>query len=107
MDCAWTLQVSIFKYDIIYSLTIFIVDNLYIGDFYNNRVRKVAASTSVISTIAGTGTAGYSGDDGPATIASLNHPVGVAVDASGKPNLIAIFHLMSADRILYRQCLRQ
>ncbi len=59
------------------------LDNLYIGDNYNNRVRKVTPSTSIISTIAGTGTAGYSGDNGLATSAKLNYPTGVAVDTSG------------------------
>ena len=86
MGCAWTLQVSIRKHIVNHSLTIFVADNLYIGDFYNHRVRKVDASTSVISTIAGTGTGSYSGDDGPATSASLRYPFGVAVDASGKPD---------------------
>ena len=37
----------------------------------------------MITTVAGNGTAGYSGDNGPATAAELNGPVGVAVDAAG------------------------
>ncbi len=49
----------------------------------NNRVRKITASTSVISTYAGTGTGGYSGDNGLATSAALRTPVGVAIDSSG------------------------
>ena len=57
---------------------------MYIADHLNVRVRKVTASTSVISTIAGTGSASYSGDGGQATSAALNYPVGVAVDTSGK-----------------------
>ena len=57
---------------------------MYIADHLNVRVRKVTASTSVISTIAGTGSASYSGDGGQATSAALNDPVGVAVDTSGK-----------------------
>jgi hypothetical protein len=56
--------------------------NLYIGDSQNHRVRKVAVG-GTISTVAGTGTAGYSGDGGPATSAQLNYPIGVAVDSSG------------------------
>jgi uncharacterized protein (TIGR03437 family) len=56
--------------------------NLYIADQYNNRVRKVAAS-GVITTVAGNGVAGFSGDGGPATSASLNNPAGIAVDSSG------------------------
>ena len=58
--------------------------NLYIGDHYNHRVRKITAATSVISTIAGTGSNAYNGDNGQATSATLYHPIGVAVDASGK-----------------------
>jgi sugar lactone lactonase YvrE len=57
--------------------------NLYVGDFYNNRVRKVTAG-GTISTVAGTGTAGYSGDGGPAASAQLNAPSSVAVDAAGR-----------------------
>ncbi len=48
------------------------------------RIRKVAASTSIISTIAGTGASSYSGDNGQATSAALYNPTGVAVDSSGK-----------------------
>ena len=55
--------------------------NLYIADGLNNRVRKV--SGGVISTVAGNGTAGYTGDKGPATSAELNNPTGVALDSSG------------------------
>ena len=59
------------------------IGNVYIGDLYNNRIRKV--STGIISTIAGSSTSdGYSGDDGAATSATLDSPTGVAVDASGR-----------------------
>ena len=57
--------------------------NLYIADFNNNRVRKVDAVTGIITTVAGNGTAGFSGDGGPAVSASLNHPYRVSVDSSG------------------------
>ncbi len=57
----------------------------------NNRIRKVLASTSVISTIAGTGSTSFSGDNGLATSATLYYPVGVAVDASGKIDLLESF----------------
>ncbi len=57
--------------------------NLYIGEYGNHRIRKITASTSVISTIAGTGSAGLSGDNGPATSAAICNPVGVAVDTTG------------------------
>ena len=46
-------------------------------------IREVVKATGIIVTVAGTGTAGYSGDNGPATAAQLNQPNGVAVDASG------------------------
>ena len=53
-----------------------------ISDAGNARVRSVSA-TGVISTIAGTGTSGYSGDGGPATAAKLAYPAGLARDSSG------------------------
>jgi trimeric autotransporter adhesin len=57
--------------------------NIYIADFYNYRIRMVTKSTGIISTVAGTGSSGYSGDGGLATSAALNYPYGVAIDASG------------------------
>jgi len=57
--------------------------NLYIADAENNRVRKVTAATGVITTVAGTGVIGFSGDMGPATSAQLWAPWGVALDANG------------------------
>ena len=57
--------------------------NLYIADYFNNRIRKVTASTGIISTVAGNGTAGFAGDGAAATAASLNGPKGVAVDGAG------------------------
>ena len=57
---------------------------MYIADTNNNRIRKVTVSTGIITLIAGTGTSSYSGDDGAATSATLNYPMGVALDASGR-----------------------
>jgi Thrombospondin type 3 repeat/NHL repeat len=57
--------------------------NLYIGQPSLHRVRRVDAVTGVITTVAGNGIAGYSGDGGPATSASLRVPNGLAVDAGG------------------------
>ena len=56
--------------------------NLYIADYGNNRIRKVDSS-GIITTVAGNGTAGYSGDGGAAASAKLSSPTGVAVDGSG------------------------
>jgi BACON domain-containing protein/NHL repeat-containing protein len=56
--------------------------NLYIVDQGNQCIRKVSA-TGTISTIAGNGQAGLTGDGGPATSASLNGPISVTVDAGG------------------------
>jgi sugar lactone lactonase YvrE len=56
--------------------------NLYIADNGNHRVRKVTPG-GTISTVVGNGTAGYSGDGGPAASARLNLPAGLAVDSSG------------------------
>jgi GT2 family glycosyltransferase/DNA-binding beta-propeller fold protein YncE len=53
--------------------------DLYIADMHHNRVRKVDARTHIITTVAGNGTWGHSGDDGPATAAQFAGPAGVAV----------------------------
>jgi DNA-binding beta-propeller fold protein YncE len=55
--------------------------DVYIADMHHNRIRKVDAKTHIITTVAGTGKWGYSGDDGPATEAMLAGPAGVAVVA--------------------------
>jgi hypothetical protein len=57
--------------------------NLYLADSANNAIRKVSAGTGLISTVAGNGTAGYSGEGVVATGAELNAPTGVAVDGAG------------------------
>lgn len=56
--------------------------NVYIADYNNDRIRKVT-SAGIITTIAGTGAIGYTGDGGAATAAELNGPTGIAVDAAG------------------------
>jgi sugar lactone lactonase YvrE len=57
--------------------------NLYIADEANNRIRKITVSSNEITTIAGIGSTTFSGDNGPATSATLSRPVGIALDASG------------------------
>jgi uncharacterized protein (TIGR03437 family) len=56
---------------------------LYVTDTNNNRIRKIAPD-GIITTIAGVGLSGYTGDGGPATNATLSFPHGIAVDTSGK-----------------------
>lgn len=68
--------------------------NIYFDDYQNSVIRKISASTGVISTIAGTGIAGYSGDGGPATSEELSMPFGVAIDDTG--------YLYIADTANYR-----
>jgi len=65
------------------SVTLDGAGNLYIADSLHNRVRKVAASTGTISTIAGNGNPTYTGDYGPAASATLSTPSGVAMDGAG------------------------
>ena len=55
--------------------------NVYFADQHN--VLKLAAKTGVVTVVAGSGTPGYSGDNGPATGAQLNQPHSVAVDSAG------------------------
>jgi sugar lactone lactonase YvrE len=68
--------------------------NLYIADTENHRVRRVDATSRIITTVVGNGVAGYSGDGGPATSASLDAPTAVAVDRLG--------HLLIADTLSHR-----
>ena len=70
---------------------------MYIADDANNVVRMVTKSTGIISTVAGTGVAGYSGDNGPATRATLSNPVGVAVDVNAR-----ILYIASAGKNVVR-----
>ena len=60
------------------------IGNVYIAATDNHRIRKVTVSTGIITTIAGTGSGSYSGDNGAATSAALYEPKGVALDASGR-----------------------
>ena len=73
------------------------IGNVYITDHNNNRIRKVTVSTGIITTIAGTGDASYSGDNGAATSATLYAPNGVALDASGR---ILYYCLLRCYRVI-------
>ena len=65
------------------ALAIDYLGNVFIADYFDHRIRRVDAGTGVITTVAGNGIAGYSGDGGRATGASLKYPSGVAVDNQG------------------------
>lgn len=58
------------------------IGNIFIADTYNHRIRKVDTN-GIITTIIGNGIAGFSGDGGPASLAQLNEPNGIAVDNIG------------------------
>lgn len=59
------------------------VNNIFIADYENNKIRKVSASTGIITTIAGNGSAGYSGDGGLAINARLSGPLRLFGDSAG------------------------
>jgi DNA-binding beta-propeller fold protein YncE len=65
--------------------------NLYFSDTFNNRIRRVDAASGTITTVAGTGEKGFSGDGGPAIGAAFSEPYGVVVDGAG--------NLFVADRL--------
>src|SRR5258705_7308210 len=60
------------------------VGNIYIAERDNHVVRRVDAKTGMISTLAGTGAPGFSGDGGPATRAQLRQPHSIALDPKGR-----------------------
>ena len=70
--------------------------NLFIADAGNNVIREVAHGTGIITTVAGNGTSGYSGDGGAATAAELSWPNAVAVDSAGN---VFICEGPSSDRV--------
>jgi DNA-binding beta-propeller fold protein YncE len=71
--------------------------NLYFSDTFNHCIRRVDARTDIITTVAGCGEAGYSGDGGSATRARFNEPYGIAVDKAG--------NIYAADR--HNHCVRR
>jgi sugar lactone lactonase YvrE len=66
---------------------------VYIADDVNCRIRRVDERTGTVTTVAGTGTCGYSGDHGPATSAQLDRPQGVALDRAGNLLIADTFNL--------------
>lgn len=57
--------------------------NLYVGDSLHSTIYKVSVVTGQLTTVAGIGTSGFSGDGGPASSAELNSPQGIFVDNAG------------------------
>ncbi len=78
-------------------MTVDSAGNLFIADLGNFRVRKVSASSGIITTVAGTGVSGFSGDGGLATSAGLSGPTGVAVDGAG--NLYIVDNGLGAELV--------
>lgn len=74
--------------------------NVFFADCFNHRIRKVAAN-GIISTVAGNGEDGFSGDRGTANAAQLNYPNGVAFDALG--NLYISDHTNNRIRLVNKQ----
>jgi len=67
----------------IYDISIDKVGNIFLAESNPRKIRKIDVSTGIVSTYAGTGTSGYSGDGGPALNAALNFPASITVDTSG------------------------
>jgi RHS repeat-associated protein len=57
--------------------------NVYFSDYFNNVVRKITVATGIITTYAGNGIQGYSGDNGPAQSAELSSPQGISLNSTG------------------------
>lgn len=71
-------------------VTLYFIGNIYISTCETHSIRKVRATTGIISTVIGTTIFGYSGDGGPATSATLSCPYGFVVDSPGSHINIAI-----------------
>jgi streptogramin lyase len=71
--------------------------NLFFSDTFNHRIRRVDATTGIISTVAGSGRKGFGGDGGKAALAVLNEPYGIELDAEG--------NLLIVDRLNF--CIRR
>ena len=72
-----------------YGVVVDAAGNLFVADRLNRRVRRIDARTGIITTLAGTGEAAYAGDGGPAALAGLAEPNGLAFDAGARRLYIA------------------
>ena len=77
--------------DGVYDVAVVPDGSLYIADTYNDRIRRVGPD-GIITTVAGTGVAGFSGDGGPATQAMLSEPIGVAVAPDGSLYIADVYN---------------
>ena len=71
--------------------------NLYVADLANNRIRKINIGSGIVTTVAGTGVAGYTGDLGAALNATLNAPMDVKLDQNGN------LYIADANNFVIRQ----
>jgi parallel beta-helix repeat protein len=82
-----------------YAVTVDLAGDVFFSDTGNHLVRKIVKATGLITTVAGDGALGYSGDGGPALSAALNSPRGLAFDAAGDM-LIADSHAHVVREVL-------
>ena len=78
------------------------IGNLYIADTYNHRIRKVTPA-GIISSFVGNGTPGFSGDGGPASLAALYYPTGLAV-ANGTLHIADLYNFRIRKVLLFTTC---
>jgi sugar lactone lactonase YvrE len=71
------------QFDLPTALALDTNQNLYIADSANHRIREINSTTGIVTTIAGNGIQGFSGDNGLATVANIDSPTGIAIDTAG------------------------
>jgi len=91
---------DILTHSLTHSLFYFIVGNVYIADYSNKRIRKVTVPSNTITTVAGTGIGGSTGDGDQATSATMSFPAGVALDSVGTLKLF-IYSFLAVDSLVF------